>query len=89
MFSGREDAELCRTPLRATTVRRKRVSHFILVLRPPWFTAAFIADTPCVLAMMPAQGGEDVTDEPVREQAILDAVQGHHRRGLLNEGHRH
>lgn len=35
------------------------------------------------------QGGEDVTDEPVREQAIFDPVQGHDRCGLLDEGHRY
>lgn len=35
------------------------------------------------------QGGEDVADEPVREQAIFDAVQGDDRGGLFDEGHHH
>ena len=32
------------------------------------------------------QCGKDVTDEPIRQPQVLQAVQSHHRRRLLDEG---
>ena len=35
------------------------------------------------------RGGEDLPDEPVREQEVLQPVQGHHWGGLSHKGGQH